>query len=352
MGIEDLRREIEEIDREIIRYLARRLNIVKEVGRLKAEEGRHASDDERELYVKNYWRQLSTMYGVPVELAKELSETIIKYSKYIQLKDMQSFSPKIITFIGYGRMGKLLALYTVRAGHKAIITGRNSEKAESIAKEIGGTSLDISEAVGRGDFIVLALPLNAFTDGYIDKISSLFRGKIVMDILSSKNHIFRYMEELSIRNGFCYISTHPLFGPQTTPLGEKMAIIPSKTGIEHVNDVCMLWRSIGLEPIVIDIDEHEKSMAIIQVLTHLYLLALYYSIEEVSREFGIDPYKLSTPTFREIMGIIKRLNNIMDVVIEIQKSNPFSDVVRSKAFSIFEKMIYELRYGDGNALHS
>ncbi len=352
MGIEDLRREIDEIDREIIKCLARRLSIVREIGRLKAREGRLASDDERELYVKSYWRQMATTYGVPIELAEELSESIIRYSKYVQLRDVLGFDVKTITFVGYGRMGRLLALYAVRAGHRVIITGRSFEKAERVARDVGGMFLDIGEAIRSGDFIVLALSSNAFVDGYIDEITSLFRGKIVMDILSSKANVFRYMEDLSIRNGFSYISVHPLFGPQTTPIGEKIAIIPSKTGIEHVDDICMLWRSMGLEPVVVDVDVHEKSMAIVQVLTHLYLLALSQSVDEISREFNVNPYRLSTPTFREVMNIVRRLNSIMDVVIEIQRSNPFSDVVRSRALSTLENIVRRLRYGDGNDIHS
>ncbi|ADM28528.1 chorismate mutase [Ignisphaera aggregans DSM 17230] len=350
MEIEDLRKEIEEIDREIIKYLAKRLDIVKKIGRLKIEEGKSASDDERELYVKNYWRELSTIYGVPVEMAKELIEIIIKYSKYIQLKNSQNSDSRTITFIGYGRMGKLLALYSIRAGHRVIITGRDPEKAYSVAREVGGLVLDIGEAIERGEFIVLALSLEAFRDGYIDRISRLFKEKIVMDILSSKTPVFSHMEELSMRYGFIYISTHPLFGPQTTPIGEKIAVIPSKTGVSYVDDVCKLWRSIGLDPIVIDVETHEKAMAVVQVLTHLYLLAFQQSLEELSRELGVDPYILSTPTFRDLMNVIRRLNNIKDVVLEIQKSNLFSEMVRSRALSIFMEIVHKL--GDKHALHS
>lgn len=340
MTIDELRKRIDEIDREIVRLIGKRLEMVQRIAEVKNAEGRGISDDERELMVKMNWRRLAVEYGIPVDIISILADLLIKYSKSLQInlrgrKKLQ----KRVTFIGYGNMASVLARQLVKVGHEVVITGRNLDKAEELAKILGCRYMDLESAIEFGEYIVLALSFEAYKNGYVNKLFVHLRNKVAMDILSSKSWVFHYLEGESLQNNFMYVSVHPLFGPLTPPIGEKIAIIPSKTGATVLQDVVDLWFSAGLEPVVVDLEEHEKAMAIVQVLTHLYLTAFSKALKKLSQELHIYPDKLSTPTYREVRTIVERLKHIESVIFEIQKTNPFSVFVRKEAVDVLKDVI-------------
>ncbi len=344
MVIEELRRNIDEIDKKIIQLIGKRLEIVQKIAEVKNIEGRSISDNERELTVKMNWKRLAVEYNVPIDMASALIELIIKYSKSLQIHSrIKEKIQRSITFIGYGNMARVLARQLIKAGHSVVITGRNLDKAKKLSSDLGCSYMDVESATRFGEYIVLALPFNAFTSGYVDEVTVYFENKVVMDILSSKSWVFNYLEHKSLSKNFMYISTHPLFGPLTPPIGEKIAIIPSKSSVAVIQDVANLWLSAGLEPIIVSFEEHEKAMAIVQVLTHLYLMAFSRASEKLSQELGIGNVdKLSTPTYREIKAIVEKLKHLKDVVLEIQKVNPFSTFVRKEAIEILKNVVESL----------
>ncbi|MCX8167567.1 MAG: chorismate mutase [Ignisphaera sp.] len=341
MEIEELRRHIDEIDRRIIQLVGSRLELVQKIAELKNLKGMGVSDDERELAVKMNWRRLAVEYGVPSDMATALADLLMKYSKSMQI-NLRIQGEKLqerVVFVGYGGMSRVLAGALVKAGHSVVITGRNLDAAMKLARDLGCSCMDIVSALEFGEYVVLALPPEAFRSGYVDEIARYFRDRIVMDILSSKSWIFNHIENKSLSNNFMYVSTHPLFGPLTTPIGEKIAVIPSRTGGAVLQRVVNLWYSAGLEPIILSLEEHEKAMAIVQVLTHLYLLALSRASEKLSKELGINADRLSTPTYREVRAVLEKLKYMEGVVFEIQKTNPFSALVRERALEALKDVI-------------
>lgn len=341
MEIEELRKSIDEIDKEIVKLIAKRFEVVKRIAEEKIAKNKGVLDEERETLVKMNWRRYALEYGVPINVVEELIELLIKYSKSYQLSLMATSRKykRNITFIGYGNMTRVLVKQLVQVGHDVVISGRSIDKAKRLADELRCKCMDVSQAIEHGEFIVLALSLDAFIDKYVDSISLYFKDKIVMDILSSKGWVFNYLENKSIKENFKYVSLHPLFGPLTPPVSEKIAVIPSKTGVDVLQDVIDLWISAGLEPVVVDFEEHEKAMAIVQVLTHLYLIAFSRASNELIKELNINPDRLSTPTYRDIKAVTERIKYIENVVFEIQRNNPFSNLVRKKALEVLNNII-------------
>uniref|UniRef100_A0A7C4NKK1 Prephenate dehydrogenase/arogenate dehydrogenase family protein n=1 Tax=Ignisphaera aggregans TaxID=334771 RepID=A0A7C4NKK1_9CREN len=335
MSVGEIRKQIDEVDEEIVKLLAKRLSLAKAIVELKTSLNQNVVDDGRELELMLRWRKLATTHGVPWELAEQIVKAVLVYSKKIQLsvisKNCAHRSREAVVIVGYGKMGKALATQITRRGLDVIVSGRSLDKAEAVAKEIACRAEPIEKALGMGRYVVLAIPLQAYSEGFVDGIVGSLRGRIVMDILSSKSWVYSYLEELSVKYGFYYISTHPLFGPSTPAEGQKIVIIPSKTSKDVLAEVVDFWRCVEIDPLVVSYEEHEKAMAIVQVLAHLFILSLQLTVKELSRELGVDPIKFSTPTFKELIAIAERLNEIKDTVYEIQKSNPFSSFVRSQA---------------------
>lgn len=341
MDINEVRKQIDDVDEEIVKLIAKRISLIKTIAKIKASLNQSVADDSRDVELIVKWRKLSTLHGVPWELAEQILKEILVYSKKIQLNIIaenvcHSYREAVVV-VGYGRMGKSLAIQMIRKGLEVVVAGRSDEKAEAMAKEVGCNAKPLDEAVSMGRYIILAVPPQAYEEKFVESIAEKLGEKIVMDILSSKSWIYSYLEELSLKHRFYYVSTHPLFGPSTPAEGQKIIVIPSRTGRDVLAEVVNFWRCLELDPVIATYEEHEKAMAVVQVLTHLHILLFQLAVEELSKDLNIDPLKFSTPTFKEFTAIVKRLDEIKDVLYEIQRSNPFSPLV-------YDKVVKSIQY--------
>lgn len=83
--MEQLRKEIDDIDRKIIELLAKRFSIAKEIAKLKKDQNLPIQDKEREEEViKNAINNLKANGFDDAQFAKDLYAVIMKKSKEVQ----------------------------------------------------------------------------------------------------------------------------------------------------------------------------------------------------------------------------------------------------------------------------
>jgi len=335
--LEEYRKEIENIDRQIIQLVAKRLKIAAKIGEIKIKMGKSITDEKREEKVRQYWHEYARSFGVPESLVDSVLPILFSYSKLIEINPGKK---KNITIIGYGGMARSLVSLFSLVGHNVVITGRNKEKAERLASEFKYVYMDLDSAINWGEYIILALPPSSLD--FITDISPKFSNKVVMDIFSSKHQVFEQLEKLSEIYSFNYISTHPLFGPILYPVGERIVIIPSKTS-KNIEEIINFWREVGLNVSISTVDEHERAMAVVQVLTHFYILGLSRAIEELKKDLKIEDLQdFYTTNFKEINRILDRVKTILPVIMEIQKSNPYAYKARDIGIRELQKVKDEL----------
>ncbi|EZQ06959.1 MULTISPECIES: chorismate mutase [Acidianus] len=343
--IEDLRKKIDEIDESIIRLLFSRFQISSQIGKIKKERGLPITNEEREIIVREKWLQKAKQLGFPEPFIDSILNLLFSYSKTFQIYPKEK---RRVVVIGYGGMAKSLSSLLSLAKQEVVITGRDKDKAERLVNEFNLVYMDPQNAINWGDFIIFTLPPNAIFSDFSNKLMSYAKGKIISDISSTKSGTFGRIEEQSIKYGFSYVSLHPLFGPYLFPVGEKVVIIPSRTSSnECISKVESFVEDLGLVPVRSTVDEHDKAMAVAQVLPHFYLLALSLGIEKLSKELGIDYEKFKTTNFKEVLRLIERLNSIKGVVLEIQKTNPYSQMARDTGLVELNNLFSELK-GDKN----
>lgn len=340
--LEALRAEIDRIDEALVEMISRRIEVSKRIGVIKRASGLPTRDPAREDEVEKRWIDLSRKMGVPEDLARSIVRLLIQHS--IVAQSINKASDKKIALIGYGGMARTLGEIISAAGYRVSISGRDLGKAERLARELNCYYGEPDKVIPESDYVLLALSREAFAEGYFESISHLVKGKVVMDILSTKGEIYSVLERESERHGFKYISTHPLFGPLSIPYGETIVIIPSSTSAGALNEVISFWSSVGLIPLVTSYEEHEKAMAVIQVLPHIYMLALSEAVEKISRSFGIDYSVYATYNFKKIQDIIERVRNNIKVVLEIQRHNQYASEARKAGAEILISMVK--RIGD------
>jgi chorismate mutase/prephenate dehydrogenase len=330
--VEILRREIDKIDEEIIELIQRRLEIARRIGQVKKHKRMLLRELAREVSVEEHWIKLSKEKNVPEDLAKEIARILMRYSLAVQA--MLATNSKKVALIGYGGMAGILGKMIKLAGHKVMIGGRNSEKARSLASAIGCEYGEPKDIIQEGDYVILALSREAFTSGYVDDLTIYMKDKIVMDILSTKTGIYEKMALSSKKYGFKYISTHPLFGPETIPYGETIVLIPCDTSYEVVEEAIYFWSSLGFLVVIAEFEEHEKAMATMQVLPHLFMLALSEAIKVLSKKYGIEYERFKTYNMKKIEDIIERIKNNIEVIKEIQIYNKYASEARKLGVKI------------------
>jgi chorismate mutase/prephenate dehydrogenase len=148
-----------------------------------------------------------------------------------------------------------------------------------------------------------------------------------MDISSSKTEYFKKAIKFASESGMKMISTHPLFGLEDAKRGSGIAIITDGKTAKDVEDAASFWTSTGLVAIKMSMDEHEKAMAVSQVLRHAYALGFYDSVSELSNMLKVDYEKACTAKFMQMLENAKAIKSEEWVAAEIAKSNPYSKLV-------------------------
>lgn len=82
--LEDLRQQIDLLDKEIIEKMALRKKIVEDVKEYKSLNNLAIFDAKREEYLEHYHAELSEQYDVSIDFIKNLFKLIMDESKRIQ----------------------------------------------------------------------------------------------------------------------------------------------------------------------------------------------------------------------------------------------------------------------------
>lgn len=188
----------------------------------------------------------------------------------------------------------------------------------------------------KADYIVLCVPPEALGKDLLGLVSNCACDTL-MDISSSKTEHFKNALKLASNARMRIISTHPLFGIEDAEIGSKIAIITDSCTRKEADDAADFWASTGLIPIRMRMEEHEKAMAVSQVLRHAYALGFYDSVMELSKKLDVDYNKASTVKFAQMLENAQAIKSEEWVAAEIAKSNPYSKM----AYEIAERRLRE-----------
>lgn len=84
--LDDLRKEIDEIDQEILKILVRRVDVVKQIGELKNEQNMPIVDEERKEKILEAITQRAKIFRLSEEFVKKLFKEIHDHAVELQKK--------------------------------------------------------------------------------------------------------------------------------------------------------------------------------------------------------------------------------------------------------------------------
>ncbi|MEW6249137.1 MAG: bifunctional chorismate mutase/prephenate dehydrogenase [Planctomycetota bacterium] len=252
-----LRAMVDAIDREILQLLARRYSLVADIAVHKRAHHLPIRDLPREREILSDRRGRGERLGLSPELVESFWRLILWASRdrqaALRAEVPPDIEPRTVAVIGgRGAMGGCFAQMFGDLGHAVMVADLE-------------TTLTPEEAVEAAEVAVISVPIEA-TEGVIRSLGPRVRADgLLMDVTSLKAGPMRAMLESTAAS---VVGTHPLFGPSVHSLqGQRVVLTPGR-GEEWLEWVRGMLRARGLVLVETTPEEHDRTMAVVQVLVH------------------------------------------------------------------------------------
>ncbi len=230
-------------------------------------------------------------------------------------------------------MGRWFKRAFEKAGHEVLVADLN-------------TPLKPQDLVQDCAVIFVSVPMSTFAD-LVREVGPLLRkDQALIDFCSLKK---RETEVMLAHTSCEVVAAHPLFGPGEPHLaGQKVALWPAR-GQFWFRWFWDFLLSQGAKPILVDPEEHDKTMAIVQVINHFMLLALGRLLNEA--EVPLELVKeLATPSFARQIDILCRFADQDPYLYgTIQYANPQGEEMRQKYLTLAQEIAEIARRKDMDA---
>lgn len=240
---------------------------------------------------------------------------------------MFSKGRKIAVVGGTGKMGRLISRLLKKDGFKVTVCSRRLEAAKKVAKKLGVSYNTIRDGVREAEVVVVSVPLENTYQVCKDVAQQMRKGALLVEISSVKTGITDKLTK-ELPKQIKYLSIHPLFGPQAKSLNQKnVAIIKTKM-TPCSRQVIVYLKGKGAQITFLSVDEHDKAMAVAQVMHHFAMLAFIYSLTNQLRKFK-EPHKLLTRSLNLTLKSVNNLLKNMEAMTSIQQFNPYAKEMRA-----------------------
>jgi len=292
--LNQLRQQIDLVDTELVKLLARRKQLVASVGEIKQAAGVPIYAPEREQALLQARRQEAEAAGVSPDLIEDLLRRMMRESYQAESDHgYQCAAPNlglIVIVGGKGQMGLLFTKLFQLSGYTvASLDLDNQNQADQLLADAA--------------LVVISVPINQ-TASIVEALTRKMNpDSLLVDLTSRKREPLAAM--LAAHTG-PVLGLHPMFGPDVTSLA-KQVIVYSPGRDEKKFDWLLqqfgLWgaRLLPSEPA-----EHDHMMAIIQALRHFTTFAYgtYLHSENINLNQAAE---FSSPIYRLELAMVGRL---------------------------------------------
>ena len=292
--LEELREQIDGIDRQLVDLLAQRLRVIQQVTAFKQEHDLPTFHPAREENLISARRAQASAAGLDPDYVEDLFRTMLRHSRVGQLDTLgrRGVRPgaKVLVVGGSGQMGKFFANWFRQSDYEVRVLEREDwPHVRSLTKGI--------------DLCLLAVPID-LTPAVAGQIGPhLPAGCVLADLTSLKAKPLKAM--LDHHRG-PVIGLHPLFGPTTTTMDKQIIVACPGRQFDQCHwllDQLTVWGNILVET---PASEHDEIMAIVQALRHFATFAFGQFLH--SRGVPIlRTLELSSPIYRLELAMVGRL---------------------------------------------
>jgi chorismate mutase/prephenate dehydrogenase len=289
-----VREELARKDQQLVTLLSDRMRLIREVARVKAEQGLPSFDREREGAHLDDLLSRAGELGVPEDLVRDVFARLFAASRLEQRRFLQAraehFSIGVIG--GTQGMGAFLARVFFAGGYAV----------ETMGLGEGPTAIEVAQ---RNDLVVVAVPIDVTVDVIREIAPHVKKGACLMDVTSIKKAPLEAMLEAA-PEGVDVVATHPMFGPHGVDFDRQKVVLCRGRGDAAFQRVKKLFETFGAETIEATAEEHDAQMALIQVLIHEKTMVLGSVLERIKADLGRS-LAFASPIYRTELAMIGRM---------------------------------------------
>lgn len=320
MTLDDLRRRLSEVDRQLLTLVGERKALSGEVARVKRATGHPTRDFEREREVIEGARATAREVGVSPALAEELLRMLIRSSLTTQEQATVAArgagsGRRALIIGGGGKMGRWFVQFLSSQGFSVEVADPNGVP-EGVVRVPDWRATDLQQ-----DFILLATPLGV-TDAILRELALRRPRGVIFDVGSLKSPLRAGL--MALKSHGCRVaSIHPMFGPDTELLSGRHVIFVDLGCAEALAEARALFASTMAEQVVMSLDDHDRLIAYVLGLSHALNIAFFTALAE-SGEAAPRLAKLSSTTFDAQLDVASRVaQDSPELYFEIQSLNDY-----------------------------
>ena len=319
MNLDELRKNLSAVDRQLVELIAERQRIVGDIGKSKRGTGTGTRDYAREKDVLDMGRAQAEAVGVDPDLVEALLELLIRTSLESQERDRvvaegRGDGRRALVIGGAGKMGRWFAEFFASQGFATTIADVTVDDGPNRFKNWTDAGVDF-------DVIVVAAPL-AVSGRILAQLAVLKPKGLVFDIGSLKSPLIDGLKEL--RAAGCRVtSLHPMYGPDTRLLSGRHLIFCDAGDAQATADAKELFAATMVEQLDMGLDDHDRLIAYVLGLSHALNIAFFTALAE-SGEAAPKLAKLSSTTFdSQLLVSAAVAQDNPHLYFEIQNLNKF-----------------------------
>ena len=291
--LNDIRKEIDSLDEQLVDILYKRNNLVSKVAISKQKTGESIYAPDREFELLRNLKNKAKNKGVSTHLVDNLMRRIINNSYQSQtitkLAGIGPLDKDIVIIGGGGQLGGLFVRMFANSGYSVKIIEKNDwQQAKNL--------------VSNASLVLVCVPIN-MVDNVLDKIPLLPKDCVLADITSIKEKPVKKMKE--IHKG-PIIGLHPMFGPDVKSMVKQVIAYCPARNINKCNWVLKQFQIWGASVFEITPSAHDRVMGYIQAVRHFTTFVLGFNL--MKENINLDQViQVCSPIYRLELIMVGRL---------------------------------------------
>lgn len=197
--------------------------------------------------------------------------------------------------IGLGLIGGSMAIDLRRRGFAQAVLGVESDPvAAEAAKTIGLVDEIVSydDCISRADIIIVAVPVGTAVKMVCDILDKIGKGKIVIDVCSTKEQICKATKYHPRREQF--VSTHPMAGTEYSgPWAAQPGLFDGRACIfanaeesspRALRTIEEMYAVLNMRPLYMEASQHDVHTAYVSHISHVTSFALALTVLDKEKD--------------------------------------------------------------------
>lgn len=319
--LDELRDQVRAIDQKLVDLIADRILLAQKIGKQKRKKGIPLRNWNVEKTVLEHAEEKARIRGIPEMLIRSIMQQLIQESRIQQERlhysAYQGDKEQILIVGGLGDMGKWFAYFFQNQGHSVSVYDARGTSDEFISFET------LEQGLEQASIVCIGVSLE-MTSLIIEEITDARFSGVVFDIASLKGHLHGSIERAR-RSGIQVTSIHPMFGPGTRTLADKVFCI-CKCGCSEADQrVESLFKDTAVTLVPLSLQEHDRIISQVLGLSHLINIVFIKTLMQGNIDYQSLRRIASTTFLSQMVTANSVIYENPYLYYAIQRLNPFKD---------------------------